>query len=426
MKIAYVVPGSGDNFYCQNCIRDQELIKGLMAAGHQVLVIPMYLPLLGDAAVIAAGAPVFYGAINVYLEQRLPLLAHMPDWVHRLLDAPLLLRWAAQKADATRASGLEELTLSILAGENGRQARELEQLTQWLRHEQPDIVHLSNALLAGLAAKIKRELQVPVICSLQDEDHWVDAMQPHYIPKVWEAMRQQATAIDDFIAVSHYYRQRMLAQLALPEARMHVVHIGIAADSFPLTLRPDTPTIGFLGRIAPTSGLETLTHNYLRLKQQLPDLKLVIAGGYTADDKPFVRAMQRLLVKNGVGGDSEFITDFSHKARSEFWRKLSLLSVPMPQGEAFGLYQLEAFASGVPVVQPNIAAFPELIEISGGGIVYDASDADALFNAMAKVLLDQQHGDQLASRGRESVIRYFNSERMVREIIAVYQQRLGQ
>ena len=45
MKIVHIVPGSGGTFYCQNCMRDNELIKAFKALGHDIYMVPMYLPL---------------------------------------------------------------------------------------------------------------------------------------------------------------------------------------------------------------------------------------------------------------------------------------------------------------------------------------------------------------------------------------------
>ena len=49
-----------------------------------------------------------------------------------------------------------------------------------------------------------------------------------------------------------------------------------------------------------------------------------------------------------------------------FLKRCPMISVPVRIGEAFGMYLLEAMASGVPVVQPALGAFPEIVDVSGG------------------------------------------------------------
>ena len=48
MKSLHVLPGSGDNFYCENCVRDNATVRALVQAKEDVVAIPMYLPQIVD------------------------------------------------------------------------------------------------------------------------------------------------------------------------------------------------------------------------------------------------------------------------------------------------------------------------------------------------------------------------------------------
>ena len=154
MRIVYIVPGSGGSFYCQNCIRDIGVVKALRREGHDAVIVPMYLPLSSEDKPTVRTAPVFYGAVRIYIEQMFPAFRRLPRWVGRALDSMPVLKLAALKAGSMRASGLEDMTLSMLRGEAGFQSAELDRLAAWLRSaERPDVVHISNALLLGLARR---------------------------------------------------------------------------------------------------------------------------------------------------------------------------------------------------------------------------------------------------------------------------------
>ena len=73
----------------------------------------------------------------------------------------------------------------------------------------PDVVHISNALLLGLVRSVKKGLNVPVVCTLQDEDTWIDKMEPNAAAEIWRVMSEKAKYADGFIAVSRYYRDVM-------------------------------------------------------------------------------------------------------------------------------------------------------------------------------------------------------------------------
>ena len=92
--------------YCGICLRDNALVAALRKMGHQVLMIPLYLPLTLDEEDQSAGTPVFFGGINVYLEQKSDLFQRAPTWLRDLLSSRSLLKWAGGKAAKTQAQDL--------------------------------------------------------------------------------------------------------------------------------------------------------------------------------------------------------------------------------------------------------------------------------------------------------------------------------
>ena len=83
---------------------------------------------------------------------------------------------------------------------------------------------------------------------------------------------------------------------------------------------------------------------------------------------------------------------------------------------------IEALASGVPIVQPDKGAFPELIELTGGGVLYAHDDASSLADALERLLLDCAHAAQLGRRGREVVNAHFTSDAMARSFEELFKQ----
>ena len=125
MNIIQIIPGSGGSFYCGNCLRDSKFVEALRKKGHQVIKVPMYLPLYSDEHDIG-DIPVFYGAISIYLKQLFPVFRKAPAWFDRLLNTKPVLKLAASMAGSTDAKGLDEMTISMLMGEDGKQQEELE------------------------------------------------------------------------------------------------------------------------------------------------------------------------------------------------------------------------------------------------------------------------------------------------------------
>ncbi len=424
MKIVYIVPGTGGTFYCQNCMRDIELVRTLRSQGHDVLMVPVYLPLLIDAPDINDDTPVFFGGINCYLQQKFPIFRNTPRWLDRIFDAAWMLRQAAKKEGTTEAAGLGPMTLSMLEGPDGHQKKELERMITWLRdQEKPDVIHLSNALLLGMAKTLKTALDVPLFCSLQDEEPWLDAIDEPHDQLCWEAMTVASKDVDAFVAVSQWYADTMKRRMSLPDDKVHVVHLGIKVhdeDTTPVSFDP--PVIGYLSKMTDSLGLGRLVDAFIHLKQhpRLHNLKLRATGGQVGGDIVYVKWLKKKLAKHGMEHDVEFLNDFNAEDRRKFVQSISVMSVPADGGEAFGLFIIESLAAGVPVVQPEAGAFPEVLNATGGGLLYDPSNADGLTMSLEALLLDPDRARELGSTGREAVKENFSTERMAERTLDIY------
>ena len=102
-----------------------------------------------------------------------------------------------------------------------------------------------------------------------------------------------------------------------------------------------------------------------------------------------------------------------------FLRGLTVLCVPAPKGESFGLYALEAMASGVPVVAPNRGALPEVIAATGGGLVVQEDTTEALTEALSTLVGDRVRRELLGQSGREAVLERFSAARMAADVASV-------
>jgi glycosyltransferase involved in cell wall biosynthesis len=132
--------------------------------------------------------------------------------------------------------------------------------------------------------------------------------------------------------------------------------------------------------------------------------------------------MLKNLTKAGFINDVKIYDSFDIEHRLEFLKSLSVLSVPVPGGEAFGAYQVEAVASGVPIVQPNVGGFPEFIEATGGGIIYEPNDPEHLAKALSSMLDDPNRIREMGIQGRKVVMERFSMQTMANNILDVYKR----
>lgn len=418
MKILFLTPGTG-SYYCGACMRDNILARELQRLGHDVTIAPMYLPLMIDGETVAGldRAPIFFGGINVYLQQKVALFRRTPAFVDRLFNSRGLLRWVARHSHMTSARDQGELTLEMFQVDSGPLRKECDKLFEWIEQAgKPDVVCLSNALLAGFAGEMKRRLGAPVVIFFQGEDSFLDGLPEPWRTRCWTAMGERLRGEGDaLLAPSRYYADFMRERLGWAPGLIDVAYNGVATGEYaPAATPAGPPAIGYLARMTREKGLEALVDAFIVLARDLGDTStlLKIGGACTAGDEPLVREMKRRLAGAGLAARVEWRPNLSREEKVAFLRGLVLFSVPATYAEAFGLYLIEAMACGVPVVQPASAAFPEIIGAGGGGECVRPRDAAALAQAWQRLLADPAGREKMGRDGRLSVEKHFSARTM--------------
>ena len=425
MNIVQITPGAGGMF-CGGCFRDNALVAALRKLEHNVLMVPLYLPMTLDEPDQSEGTQTFYNGINVYLDQKYKLFRKGPQWLHNLVGSPRLLKMLSKRAVKTRPADVGDLTLSMLQGELGHQARELDDLLTFLKtqEERPDVVILSNALMMGMVRKIRLELDVPVIVTLQGEDWFVNGLPENVREACWQHLVHRAQEVDLFVAPSQYYAAEMMRHLQVGPERMRIVHNGINLEGYmQAAVPPHPPSLGYFARMCEEKGLGLLVDTFIELKRRdkVPHFKLRVGGGCGPSDEPYVEELKSKLRKAKCLKDAEFYPNLSRGDKLAFFRQLTVFCTPAMYGESFGLYLIEATAAGVPAVQPRTAAFPEIFEALGAGVLAEPNPV-ALADAIMPFLRDPNTAREYGERIRESTHNLFGIGLMAERMVAVYEE----
>lgn len=416
--------------YCGSCLRDNALAGGLSALGWDVTLLPLYTPIRVDEEDRSIDQ-VFFGGINVYLQQKIPLFRHLPAFLDRWLDHPGLIRRVTSRAVSVNAKELGALTLSMVKGEDGHQRKEVRRLVQWLGEVvKPDLLCLTNLLVGGSIPALKRELGVPVLVTLQGDDVFLDELEEPWRTGVLAEMRKLALVADGFLTFSEHYRSHMGELLGIPEERFHLVPLGVPAGEFDAVMaarrtRPAGQTIGYFARLAPEKGFDLAVGAFLELAPRFPEVRFHAGGWLSEKDRPFHEAQLARIEAAGLSDRFRHVEAPDAEAKREFLKGIDLFTVPARFVEPKGLYALEAMACGLPVVVPDRGAFPEMVATGGGGLLCRPEDVSDLAAKLGELLDDPGKAATLGEQGRVWVERTNSREAMARATAEVFERVLS-
>lgn len=408
MKIVHITAGAGGRI-CGSCLHDNALVRALRARGRDAMLVPAYVPTTTDEENVAERRIVL-GGVNVWLQQHLAVFRHTPWFVDRLFDERSLLEWLSRRTGSTRPADLGALTESTLLGERGRQRKEVEKLARWLADEvRPDVVHLSNLLLAGLAERIRETSGAKIVCTLSGEDLFIGQLAEPHQSRVKSLIAGRGRSIDRFIALNHFYADFMAAGFGIPRARISVVPHGVDPSGF-----PDSPpdlaarrmnrggrtVVGFLARACPEKGLHLLVEALGLLVEEGCDVEVFAAGATVDAERSYVEDCLSRAAALGVSDRFRWLGQVDRAGKQALLGSIDLFALPATHPEAKGIPVLEAFAAGVPVVAADAGGFPEYITPRGGaaaGWLHRPGDAADLARTIGRAI---DAPDEAAGRGR--------------------------
>lgn len=431
MKIVYIAAGAA-GMYCGSCLHDNTLAAALRRRGEDVLLTPTYTPTRTDEPNESIGR-VFFGGINVYLQQQMALFRRTPWLLDRLLDHPPLVAWLAERGAASvRPEDLGPLTVSMLRGERGNQRKEVDKLVHWLAEEiRPDVVHLSNSMLLGMAHSIRQRLGIPVLCSLSGEDIFLEKLVEPYYSQARQLLRERARDCAAFVALNQYYANFMADYLAAPASQVHVIRHGLNLEGFgprPPRSSQQSRVVGYFARVCPEKGLHHLVEaiGLLADDPALHDIRLHAAGYLGAQDRPYLAEIRRRADALGLAGRFEYRGELDRAKKIAFLQSLDVFSVPTVYRESKGISALEAMACGIPVVLPEHGAFPEYVADTEGGLLHVPKDPADLADKLRTLLTDPAWADEMGRRGWRAIVDRFTAAQMADQTLTLYRQLTGQ
>ncbi|MCL5031098.1 MAG: glycosyltransferase [Bacteroidetes bacterium] len=174
--------------------------------------------------------------------------------------------------------------------------------------------------------------------------------------------------------------------------------------------------IGTVKTLEDKYGIEYLIRAFKIVKDNHPELplKLLLVGkGYREN------YFKKLVDDLGIT-DATIFTGYVNPNEIQIFHNMIDISVFVSNEESFGVSVLEASACGKPVVVSNIGGLPEIVENNFTGIIVHEKNVKETTEAIEKLLMNKELRTSLGKNGRERVIRCYNIQDNVQQVIDIY------
>jgi len=236
----------------------------------------------------------------------------------------------------------------------------------------------------------------------------------HRPPQLWRytgLLQRQQKHVDTFIAMSEFSRKKHKEFGFKPD--MKVLNYFLPEPDSNIAIKESNsphnkPYFLFVGRLEKIKGLDDVIPVFNNFDQA--DLLIAGDGEYTGVLKDLAQGNTNVKFLGRVNPDE----------LDNYYQHAVALIVPSVCFETFGIILIESFRQGTPVIARSIGPFPEIVQRSGGGILFN--DATDLTEAMEKIQSDPAYRDKLAKQGRESFSQYWSEEAIVPEFLQIVKE----
>ncbi len=404
LRVAYIAAGAG-GMYCGACAHDQAIVRALRRSGVDVLLVPLYTPLRWDGDELQHDR-VFLGGVSAWMRQASPMLRPVSWALRPLLDSQLVLNAISRMAIQTDARKLGPMTVSVLQGMGGPHGQEMQRLASHLAEDfRPQVVHLSNTMLSGLARPLREAFPCAVVANVQGEEHFLAALTQPYRNRAVALLRQNLRDVERLIRPTWAGIDGILSLTERPREDFAVVPPAVEVGSAQrLPHSTGAIVIGYLSSIRPEKGLDLLV-DAVRRVAGTADLTIEFRIAGQVVDAPWWESLRPKLQNMPDNVQCSYVGELDRDAKSVFLCACHIFCLPSRLPECRAMAALEAMACGCAVIGPNDGIFSEILA-DGAGLLFQTSSLLSLSAAIDTLIRDPAMISRLSGKAMANAARY--------------------
>jgi glycosyltransferase involved in cell wall biosynthesis len=291
-------------------------------------------------------------------------------------------------------------------------------LLRFIKKNDIDIIHAQTRVAQILAYLLSKVGKASYVCTC------------HGFFKKKRIGRKLFSAWGNYcIAISDAVREHLIKDFKVKRDNVFLVYTGVDTGRFSARIGEDekgalrntlgfarSPVIGSVSRLSPVKGLRYLLLAMKDILKEEPSAHLLLVG-----EGPSKEYLMELARRLGIESNVFFALNTTQAERF-----LSIIDVFVFYSleEGLGLSLLEALASGKPCVASNVGGISSVIENEATGILVPPKDTHALKEAIVRILKDNALKDSLAKKGNTMVRDKFSLDRMLDEVMGIYEKAI--
>jgi len=301
-----------------------------------------------------------------------------------------------------------------------------------LRKEKPDLIHTHGKGPGLYGRLIGSFLNIPVIHTFHGF-HYQDIPFPtRWFHLAVETFLSLFTDQHIFVSTGEKNRARVLK--FLDEENSTVIHNGVDhehIDSLSITRNKalklsesenweKNKILGTIARLSPEKGILCLLAAFSKAIKEIPDLRLIIIGGYPEEHNDYYLKVKSLIDKENL---TDYVRILGYRQDTVKILKCFDFYISSSLSEGLPISMLEAFASGIPTIATEIAGNKDILCNSTFGVLAEPGSPESLYNGIIKMVhLTQDERDFFSGNGYNRIKTHFSIDEMVFKTDLLYKK----
>ncbi|QMV43758.1 glycosyltransferase family 4 protein [Cohnella cholangitidis] len=292
----------------------------------------------------------------------------------------------------------------------------LSNVKKWIGNKSFDVIQINNR--PRFVGPLKQKFQgtnTPVTLFL----HSLTFVGPPFTSRATAA--QDLAKTDLILANSSSLKQQLSSRFPGVAGRIRSVWLGVDTKRFSPARKSKTSNafkVLFTGRVIPRKGVPVLLKAVkLAQSQSARPIHVMIAGG---SSRSGYMSQMRSLASN-LRVNAQFLGNIPHSRIHHVYKKADVFVCPSQKHEAFGLVNVEAMASGLPVIASNNGGIKEIVKNNRNGILVKSYHRPQAFaKAILKLSDDRALRNRMSLQARRDCVKRFSWGATANRITRVY------